>query len=570
MSAGASSILSLIQSSQQEITADKTVLSASQGEDLSFSNILDEIGTLIGESVSAEVEVLENELKNNIIQFPVDTEISVTDSETADNEEPAADISDNEQSLPQNVQQAASEVSDNSINESIIANVDFSEVDIPEIEDTTQESERVSDVEQASGSDCVCEEQDENIMQDSEQETEEDTQQETLIFEDSDSVILPEEDKSDSQEQESSSAGEIISELPESADAEILLSPSQGIIENSEQVTVEDNKYTLKSKIIVDSDKNTLPGAAVRLQKQDVTVSKNTEAKQVEDTLIAASVKSEAEAEAENPTVKTSERVAAAAKENAIQQTQDMSSRAKDAGIANLQAAKKLEAKVIESKSASTSGNSLSQSDAGEQIIRMSVENVDGSDTALNNNNFAVQLEKAASANGTNTISNQAAPKELNKADIMNQIHSRLNEFQHTGTNKVTIALNPENLGRIHLEVSSSSEGIIARMQTENPQVKELLEKNMETLKNQLGSQGVNVNNIKVEYTSHTSNNAMDFERQQFNQEFSGQTGQSKTGQNENSNSYADGAEIQGDMTEIEVEQSESQIIHNGKIDYKV
>lgn len=271
--------------------------------------------------------------------------------------------------------------------------------------------------------------------------------------------------------------------------------------------------------------------------------------------------------------IKASEKVAAAAKENAVVQVQDNSSKAKETALANLQSIEGTDTTVVESETGTdaknnNSNNSFSQGNASEQLIKLSIQNAQGDKTAQTDS-FNIALDKQVQSPNA-----AQQPKELNKADIFSQINSKLNEMpQQTENNsKVTIILKPENLGRIHLEIVNTHEGIIAKLLTENQQVKELLDKNMEALKSQLGAQGVNVNNIKVENTQHAANNSMDFEREQFNQNgFSNNSQQNQSGETNTSNKYSDDIEFDSDMNiEFEAQKPQTQIIHDGKIDYKV
>ena len=111
----------------------------------------------------------------------------------------------------------------------------------------------------------------------------------------------------------------------------------------------------------------------------------------------------------------------------------------------------------------------------------------------------------------------------LNQSDIMSQVNAKFEELQKSGNNKVSIILQPENLGKVSVEIMNSKDGIVAKMTTDSQQVKELFDKNVEALKSNLSSQGVNVNNIKVECSQESANHAMNFEQQQFNQSFNGQ-----------------------------------------------
>ena len=187
--------------------------------------------------------------------------------------------------------------------------------------------------------------------------------------------------------------------------------------------------------------------------------------------------------------IKASEKVEQAAKDGAVSQTKELSSQAKQTAMDNLQSIQGTDTTVVESMSStqsdSGSGNDsgLAQGNAAEQIIKMSIENVD-SDNSVPVQNFSAHVDKAAS-----TAASSTRTFDLNKADILNQIGTKMQDLPESGQSKVTIILKPEHLGRIQLEILNTGEGITARMLTENQQVKELLDKNMETLKSQLGAQ---------------------------------------------------------------------------------
>lgn len=269
--------------------------------------------------------------------------------------------------------------------------------------------------------------------------------------------------------------------------------------------------------------------------------------------------------------VKASEKVAQAAKDGTAAQTQELSSQAKQTAMENLQAIHGTDTTIVESKSStssdsqSDSGSSFSQGNAAEQIIKMSIENADA-DSVLPAQNYSSHADKAVQA-----VNNVQKTPELNKSDIMNQIGTKMQDLPESGSSKVTIILKPEHLGRIQLEIVNTGNGITARMLTENQQVKELLDKNMETLKSQLGAQGVNVNNIKVENTQQTAHNSMNFEREQFSQDFSHSSQNHNASNADSTKAYDEnGLEFADDLGEIEHEIAKSQILHDGKIDYKV
>ena len=216
--------------------------------------------------------------------------------------------------------------------------------------------------------------------------------------------------------------------------------------------------------------------------------------------------------------------------------------------------------------------SAMTQSNAMEQAVKMSIEDissVNSSDSFLN------KLDAKLNAS-TKPLASQNAL--LNKTDILNQMNAKFNEMLQAGQNKVSVILQPENLGKVSVEIMNTKDGIVAKMTTDSQQVKELFDKNVEALKLNLSSQGVNVNNIKVECTQESANNAMNFEREQFNQNFNNsnnnnQTHQSKNQETTYSTEYGTNEEAQEDIeieTTSELKNTETIIQHNGKVDYKV
>lgn len=218
----------------------------------------------------------------------------------------------------------------------------------------------------------------------------------------------------------------------------------------------------------------------------------------------------------------------------------------------------------------------LSQNNAQEQVIKATV-NEDSTviNSSTSTDSFASRLESQISSK-TSFANNQT----LNSNDIMSQVNAKFEQLAQTGTNKVSIVLQPENLGRVSVEIMSTKEGVVAKMLTDNQQVKDLFDKSIDALKNNLSAQGVNVNSIKVECTQESANNAMDFEREQFNQAFDNQQNSSHHQQANQSDTTAQSAYSQDamDVENIEIEATDNYEIkntdtiikHNGKVDYTV
>lgn len=249
----------------------------------------------------------------------------------------------------------------------------------------------------------------------------------------------------------------------------------------------------------------------------------------------------------------------------------------------------KTNAKVvnIENSDSSNSNNLLNNQNAQEQVVKLSLEK----DNSTQNSIQTLDLTNIPDADITDTI-NQAnftktldsvqtqAPKALNKTDILSQINNQLNTQKPLEEEtKINIVLKPENLGKINLELVNSKEGLIAKMTTDNAQVKELLNKNLDSLKETLSNQGINVNSVtvKIEETQKQSNNMFSFDNKQSqagNQEFS------NNAQKQNQSEFSfdeknDSAIVQMETdlnieTDSEVEDLVSAGAYSGRVDYKV
>lgn len=224
--------------------------------------------------------------------------------------------------------------------------------------------------------------------------------------------------------------------------------------------------------------------------------------------------------------------------------------------------------------SAGNTGANLSHGNAGELAAKLSVDQGAINNSQTGAETFVNKLDAQLSAKGTSTFTRTTT---LNQTDILNQVNAKFEELQKTGNNKVSIILQPENLGRVSVEIMNSKDGIVAKMTTDSQQVKDLFDKNVEALKSNLSSQGVNVNNIKVECTQESANHGM--EQEQFNQSFN----QQQNGQNQAHHSGQDthgayGSEYLNTQSEpdaelsttAEIKNTETIIKHNGKVDYTV
>lgn len=143
-------------------------------------------------------------------------------------------------------------------------------------------------------------------------------------------------------------------------------------------------------------------------------------------------------------------------------------------------------------------------------VVKEPTQNVHANSESAN---FSEILNQANATNQLDSTQNQA-PKEISKTDIASQVHSQLNNLKpEEGTTKITIVLKPDNLGKINIELMNGKGGLTAQMTTDSPQVKEILDKHLDSLKSTLGDNGVNVNHVNVKvHEVQKQDNSFSFE----------------------------------------------------------
>ena len=222
--------------------------------------------------------------------------------------------------------------------------------------------------------------------------------------------------------------------------------------------------------------------------------------------------------------------------------------------------------------------NGNTQGNAQENIIKMSLENAEtNSEFSVEGQNTNLQAN-VNSTDGTDILLNKVIessikPQGINNStpsaqmlsdtEILSQINNKLTLPQDNVTNKVNIILQPEQLGKVSVEIMQTKDGIVAKMVADTVQVKDILDKSIESLKNTLSSQGVNVNNItvKVEESSAAQNSNFGFEQEQFNRESANQSNHSN--QQRHSNAAMEKTEQSDNLSSVSQAPNESEIVEH-------
>ena len=89
--------------------------------------------------------------------------------------------------------------------------------------------------------------------------------------------------------------------------------------------------------------------------------------------------------------------------------------------------------------------------------------------------------------------------------------------FVRVKTAKVNIILNPASLGKVALQIANTSEGLSAQFTVATQEARDLIMKGLDSLKESLLSQGVNVDNVSVKLN--------DTQKSEYNQDWTEQEG---------------------------------------------
>lgn len=87
---------------------------------------------------------------------------------------------------------------------------------------------------------------------------------------------------------------------------------------------------------------------------------------------------------------------------------------------------------------------------------------------------------------------------EARTPEIINQITKGIDLLSRADGQSLRIHLQPENLGRIDIRLSSGPEGVSVALNTENPMTGSLLERSLSELRTSLADAGINLANLSV------------------------------------------------------------------------
>jgi len=95
-------------------------------------------------------------------------------------------------------------------------------------------------------------------------------------------------------------------------------------------------------------------------------------------------------------------------------------------------------------------------------------------------------------------VSTNGLPAKVSADNIMTQISSQITKVSVNGANEIKIQLMPENLGKLSLKITSLDNVVTAKIMAESLQVKEVIESNLNQLRDSLSEKGLSISNIEV------------------------------------------------------------------------
>lgn len=144
---------------------------------------------------------------------------------------------------------------------------------------------------------------------------------------------------------------------------------------------------------------------------------------------------------------------------------------------------------------------------------------------------FELKIENVNKSQATQPT--QSKPVDANPSKILDQITKQMEGLQNSS--KVNIVLNPESLGKVSIQLIKTGEGLSAQFTVASQEVRDMLMKGLDGLKEALISQGVGVDNVSVKLneTQKSEYNA-DWTEQEGSRGGNKEQGQSKQGKENN------------------------------------
>ncbi len=111
---------------------------------------------------------------------------------------------------------------------------------------------------------------------------------------------------------------------------------------------------------------------------------------------------------------------------------------------------------------------------------------------------FSVITGKSSIVMQNMRVAAASAPARNPEELVMSQVNQRFQYAVKNGVNEMRLALRPESLGKVDITIQMESDVVTARITVENQQVKQIIESNLQQLKNALAEQNLTAGSFDV------------------------------------------------------------------------
>lgn len=138
--------------------------------------------------------------------------------------------------------------------------------------------------------------------------------------------------------------------------------------------------------------------------------------------------------------------------------------------------------------------------------------------------------------------------------DLLNQVTNKITQLKDGANQKLTMILRPNDLGRLSIELTQDKNGLTTQIMAQNDNVRAYIEKNIDSLRQQLADSGVNVNSIQIKTAGQEGSTQYDGNQNLANQQEDLAQQNNKQNQNqEQKNDNKEAKEVLASMTNYEM-----------------
>ncbi|KMQ50621.1 Flagellar hook-length control protein FliK [Chitinispirillum alkaliphilum] len=121
---------------------------------------------------------------------------------------------------------------------------------------------------------------------------------------------------------------------------------------------------------------------------------------------------------------------------------------------------------------------------------------------------FSISSDNGNGAHSTQSAKLESVLSRISDESMVKQIAQRMQNAVRSGVHELRIQLRPESLGDVHLSIRMEGEVVSARIQVENSQVKQIIENNLQMLKDALEEQNLNAGAFSVDVSGGNEQDA--------------------------------------------------------------